>query len=87
MNIRTFSHLGNQALESRFDEEIARRCVNTATLIALIAEIALRRLFLPAGYSSMCAYCVQKMRLPREAALKRIHAALFGCMAGEVPHP
>jgi hypothetical protein len=75
MNIGMFSHLANQALERRFDEEIARHCVNTATLIALIAEIDLRRLYLPAGYPSMCAYCVQKMRLPREAALKRIHAA------------
>jgi 5-methylcytosine-specific restriction endonuclease McrA len=75
MNIRMFSHLGNQALLSRFDEEIARQCVNTATLIALIAEVDLRRLYLPAGYPSMCAYCVHKMNLPREAALKRIHAA------------
>ena len=75
MNVRMFSHVANQALERRFDEEIARHCVNTATLIVLIAEIDLRRLYLPAGYPSMCAYCVQKMRLPREAALKRIHAA------------
>jgi hypothetical protein len=75
MTIRMFSHLANQALERRFDEEIAGHCVNTATLIVLIAEIDLRRLYLPAGYPSMCAYCVQKMRLPREAALKRIHAA------------
>ena len=75
MNIRMFSHLANQALLHRLDEEAARNCVSTATLIALIAEVDLRRLYLPAGYPSMLAYCMHHLHLSREAALKRINAA------------
>jgi hypothetical protein len=74
MNIRTFSHLGNQTLERRLAEEFAHQHVSTATLLALIAEVDQRCLYLPAGYPSMCAYCVHKFHLTKEAALKRIHA-------------
>jgi hypothetical protein len=75
MNIRAFSHLGNQALLRRLDEELAHQHVSTATLLALIAEVDARQLYLPEGYPSMCSYCVHKLRLSREAALKRINAA------------
>ena len=44
MNIRSFSHLGNQALEHRLAAEVAHNRVSTATLIALIAEVDARRL-------------------------------------------
>ena len=75
MNIRAFSDLGNQALLRRLAEEIAHQNVSTATLLALIAEVDERLLYLPAGYPSMCAYCVHELHLSKEAALKRIHAA------------
>jgi len=74
MNIRMFSDLGNQALLRRLAEEVARNCESTATLIALIAEVDERRLFLPAGYPSMLAYCMRELHLSRAAALKRIDA-------------
>jgi len=74
MNIRAFSDLGNQALLRRLAEEVARNCESTATLIALIAEVDERRLFLPAGYPSMLAYCMSELHLSRAAALKRIDA-------------
>jgi 5-methylcytosine-specific restriction endonuclease McrA len=75
MNIRAFSHLGNQALLRRLAEELAHQHVSTATLLALIAEVDERLLYLPAGYPSMYSYCVHELHLTREAALKRIHAA------------
>jgi len=74
MNIRMFSDLGNQALLRRLAEEVAHNCESTATLIALIAEVDERRLFLPAGYPSMLAYCMHELHLSRAAALKRIDA-------------
>jgi len=74
MNIRAFSDLGNQALLRRLAEEVAHNCESTATLIALIAEVDERRLFLPAGYPSMLAYCMRELHLSRAAALKRIDA-------------
>jgi hypothetical protein len=75
VNIRAFSHLGNQALLRRLEEELAHQHLSTATLLALIAEVDERLLYLPAGYPSMYSYCVHELRLSREAALKRIHAA------------
>lgn len=47
----------------------------TAALLAHIAEVDARRLYAPAGYPSMHAYCVGELRLSEDAAAKRIHAA------------
>jgi hypothetical protein len=47
----------------------------TATLLAHIAEVDARRLYLPAAHPSMYSYCVHELRLAEEAAFKRIHAA------------
>lgn len=47
----------------------------TADLIAALAEIAARRLYLPLGYSSLHAYCVQVLHLSSDAAWDRIEAA------------
>src|SRR5439155_922277 len=46
-----------------------------AGLIACIAEVDARRLFLPAGDDSMFAYCIRRYRFTRETAFKRIRAA------------
>lgn len=47
----------------------------TASLLAHIAEVDARRLYVPAGFPSMHAYCVQELRLSEDVALKRIQAA------------
>jgi 5-methylcytosine-specific restriction endonuclease McrA len=47
----------------------------TASLLAHIAEVDTRRLYAPAGYSSMFAYCVEELRLSEDSAAKRIQAA------------
>jgi hypothetical protein len=48
---------------------------NEAELLADLAEIDARRLYVPAGYPSMHAYCIQVLLLCEDAAAKRIHAA------------
>src|SRR5690349_14067844 len=58
-------------------------------LLAHIAEVEVRGLYLPAACSSMYAYCTQVLRLAEDAAYKRIRAArtaqqfpqIFGAIA------
>ena len=47
----------------------------TAELLAHIAEVDARRLYVPAGFPSMFLYCVNELRLSEESAFKRIRAA------------
>jgi hypothetical protein len=54
---------------------VARDRATTAELLAHLAEVDARQLYLPAGYPSMYAWCVGELRLSEEAAFKRIHAA------------
>ena len=46
-----------------------------ARLLAHLAEVDARRLYLPAGYPSLYAYCIEELRLSEDAARRRIHAA------------
>jgi hypothetical protein len=54
---------------------VARDRATTAELLAHIAEVDARRLYLPPGYPSMHAYCEQELRLSEDAANKRIRVA------------
>src|SRR5512144_2476222 len=54
---------------------VAKDRLTTATLLAHIAEVDSRRLYAPAGYPSMHAYCVEELRLSEDAAYRRIQAA------------
>ena len=47
----------------------------TARLLAHLAEVDARRLYAPAGYPSMFAYCVEELRFSEESAYRRIQAA------------
>ncbi len=47
----------------------------TAALLAHIAEVDTRRLYLPSAYPSMFAYCVGELGLSEDAAGRRIQAA------------
>ena len=47
----------------------------TAHLIALLAEVDARRLYLGEGYSSLFTYCTQALHLSEHAAYGRIEAA------------
>jgi len=71
----SLSHLSDQTLLHDLATLVARDRATTAELLAHIAEVDARKLYLPAAFPSMYAYCVGELRLSEEAAFKRIHAA------------
>ena len=75
MNCFSYSHLDNGTLEQRLEEAIARDRAGTADQLGMIAEIDERRFYLEQAYPSMLAYCVHKLHLSEQEALKRIRVA------------
>src|SRR5262245_2846413 len=75
MHVPTFTHLDDSVLIQTLDEAVSPERSSTAMVIALIAEVDERGLFLPAGYESMIAFCMEKLRFSKDAAYKRIQAA------------
>jgi len=78
----SLSHLSDKTLLHDLASLVARDRVITAELLAHMAEVDARRLYLSAGYPSMHAYCEQELRLSESAANKRIRVAR---KAREVP--
>jgi 5-methylcytosine-specific restriction endonuclease McrA len=75
MSKYSLTHLSDGTLLRDLTTLVARDRTNTAELLAHLAEVDARRLYLPAGYSSMHAYCEQDLRLSEDAANKRIRVA------------
>ncbi len=75
MRAYSLTHLTDAALMRDLAVLVARDRATTAALLAHIAEVDARRLYLPAGYESMHAYCVDALHLSEDAAYKRIQAA------------
>src|SRR3990172_7767413 len=75
--VSTFSlaHLSDRTLLRDLASLVARDRATTARLLAHLAEVDARKLYLPAAYPSMFAYCVHELRLSEDAAYKRIQAA------------
>ena len=69
------SHLSERSLLDRSDTDAGRERSGTADLLADIAEVEERKSYLTAGYPSLFAWCVGRLRLCDQAALKRIQAA------------
>ena len=69
------TQLSDAVLDSKLTEIIVRERGTTAEMLVLIAEFDTRRLQVPAGYSSMFAYCVEKLRLSEDATYRRIRAS------------
>ncbi len=69
------SQLSDHALVAACREHASHERRATAALLADLAEIDARRLYAPAGYSSLYAWCVGELRLSEESAYKRIQAA------------
>src|SRR5262245_8324945 len=65
------THLSDDALLRDLATATARERGATAEVLALIAEVDDRKLYLPAGYASMYAYCVGELHLSEDAACKR----------------
>jgi hypothetical protein len=78
MNDFSFGQLSNDAVWSSYVAAESRETADTATSLALLAEVDERKLYLPAGYGSMCDYCVLARHMSRARALKRIRVARAG---------
>jgi hypothetical protein len=75
MRAYSLAHLSDRALLRRMVWIVSRDRRITAELLAHLAEIDTRRLYLALGYPSMHAYCVGELRFSDDAAYKRIQAA------------
>jgi hypothetical protein len=71
----SLSHLSDHALLRDLAALVAQERAAMAGVLAHIAEVDVRRLYAPAGFPSMHAYCVGKLHLSEDAAYKRIQAA------------
>ena len=71
----SLTHLSDAVLLRDLAALIAHDRVTTAAVLAHVVEVDARRLYAPAGYPSMHAYCVGELCLSEDAASKRIQAA------------
>jgi hypothetical protein len=72
----TINQLTNQHLPQQEVKALAARERRvTVRLVAMLGELAIRRLYLAEGYSSLFTYCTQCLRLSEHAAYGRIEAA------------
>jgi hypothetical protein len=69
------SHLTDRDLLRDLAALVTQDRATTAALLAHLAEVDERKLYLPAAYPWMYAYCVGELRLSEASALKRIQAA------------
>src|SRR5258705_942519 len=75
MHDYALAHLSDAALLRELAALVAGDRITTASLLAHIAEVDARRLYVPAGYPSMFTYCVEELRWSEDAAERRIKAA------------
>ena len=75
MTTYSLSHLSDHTLTSDLRRLVAEERPRTAVLLAHIAEFDARRLYVPAGFPSMFAYCVGELGLSEDAASRRIRVA------------
>ncbi len=71
----SLSHLSDADLLRGLATLVAKDRATTAEMLAHIAEVDERKLYLPAAHDSMFSYCVHELRLSEDAAYKRIQAA------------
>jgi 5-methylcytosine-specific restriction endonuclease McrA len=71
----SLTHLSDHALLQGLAGLLAQDRLTTAAMLAHLAEVDERRLYLPAAYPSMYAWCVGELGLSEDAAFKRIRAA------------
>src|SRR3989442_8940130 len=75
MKIDIQSHLSDDDLVARVTSLVRCEREATASLIAHLAELDARRLYLAAGFSSLFTYCCEVLHLSEPAAYNRIEAA------------
>src|SRR5438034_10018633 len=75
MQSYSLTHLADQTLMRELTGLVTQDRITTAELLAHLAEVDERKLYLPAAYPSMFMYCVQDLRMSEDASLMRIRAA------------
>jgi hypothetical protein len=75
MRTYSLSHVSDPDLLRDLASLVAQDRTTTADLLAHIAEVDARKLYLPAAHPSMVMYCVHELHLSEDSALKRIRAA------------
>jgi len=75
MNMNAVQLLSDEELVRNLESAVARERGATVQLIALLAEMDVRRLFLEQGHSSLFVYCTKCLHLSEHAAYGRIEAA------------
>ena len=78
MNLRTVASLSDHELLRKLAELVSHDRLTTVALLAHLGEVDVRRLYLPAGYSSVHVYCVRELHMSDDAAFKRIRVARLG---------
>ena len=78
MHDYSFGHLSNDVAWNSYIAAESDEIAGTAKTLALLAEVDERKLYLPAGYASMCDYCMRARRMTKDRALKRIRVARAG---------
>jgi hypothetical protein len=73
--LRAGAALSNEELLRRVEALAAREREATAELVAHLAELDTRRLYLAEGFASLFSYCTDALRLAEHAAYNRIEAA------------
>jgi len=71
----SLTHLTDAVLLRQLTSLVHHDRASTAMLLAHLAEVDMRRLYAPAGYPSMHAFCVERLGFSDDAAYRRIRAA------------
>src|SRR5262249_17515785 len=75
MSKYSLTHLSDGALCGGLNERVAKDRGVRAALLAHLAEVDARKLYLPAAYPSMTAYCMGELHFSEDVAAKHIRAA------------
>src|SRR5215207_1840389 len=75
MRTSSLMHLSDDIVERQLDDLVAQERPTTARILAHIAEVDERHIYLRRGYESMKAYFVGRHHFSEDAARKRVHAA------------
>ena len=69
------THLGDEALVRDVKTLLADDRATTARIVAYLAEIDARKLYVPAGYPSMYEFCVGELAMSEDVACNRLEVA------------
>src|SRR5262245_42796433 len=76
--MESVEQLADEALTRSLHHEVASERTATSRVLIRIAEFDARRLYVPAGYPSMHAYCVGVFKFSDDEAYKRIQVSRAG---------